>query len=667
MSVHQPAGSLVAEGASESADAAAGTAVQTNHIEYSHALEKEILEISRNKDFSRRVRPSGDVRRDGLVTALNLLLTEIENRDSQLQTRMDELVDARDDAQTQNLLLRRVKTELQARTKELNEACSKAAAANVAKSQFLANMSHEIRTPMNGILGMAELLGRTNLEDRQRQLVGTIVQSGRALLTIINDILDFSKIESGKIDLVSAPFDLKACIRDVVALLGPAAERKAIMIEQSIDPALPSWYSGDAGRLRQIITNIIGNAVKFTDEGCVTVDVSGSVKDGNADLVIAIKDTGIGIPPEKVNAVFESFSQVDNTSTRRHEGTGLGLAICRKLALRMGGDITAASVFGEGSTFTFTIGLAVSDAGGQVSAEPTKLEGTRTLIVQDRDISECGSRSALKEAGCEITVVRSLAEAKKALGDTPSACFDVLVLDINSWNDEADEKIRALRTKGQSTTALPIVVMALVGAPGDGAAIAEAGVQGYLSGEDARNDLEKAVRAILTDMRDGVERLVTRHTLSETKPEEHDASQAEDAAGAPLEISKRVLLVEDSMVNQEVAREFLEDIECTITIAGNGQEAVDAVQEAEFDVILMDCQMPVMDGFAATKAIRELEAAGKIRKTPIIALTANAFSSDREKCLATGMDDFLSKPFMPNEFEEIVLKWLTKTAQAKAA
>ena len=629
------------------------------------SIERSIAEITANKNFSSRLPAPDDVVYAGIVEAVNLLLSEVEMRDKQLREKIAELGDARDDAQTSNLLLKRVKEDLRSRGAQLDSALKKAAAASSAKSMFLANMSHEIRTPMNGILGMAELLNRSELNPKQRQQVGTIVHSGRALLTIINDILDFSKIESGKYELDPHPFDLKMCLGDIVELLTPTATRKSLKISLDFAPGLPKHYVGDAGRIRQVVMNLAGNAVKFTDSGSVTLRVSGDCVDDNAALLIEIIDTGIGIPEDKLADVFEKFSMVDQTGTRQHEGTGLGLSICQLLAERMKGSITAESTFGAGSKFSFRFVLPVHHKAAAAPEVLSGLSGKAIALVGSQD-DTVAARQALSQAGCSVVEFANLAGLAQL-----AAGFHAVVVASVSTPDSLRRDIADFRNAKPSVNS-PIVVVVRNGAPGDGHDVSHAGAQGYLSGAFEHSALIQMIQLVLTpaaEQADGAPKaaaapLVTRHTLAEVLAVEEPVSTA-----APTQEKQRykVLIVDDSMVNQEIAKEFLEDLECDVEMANNGVEAVSATEQTCYDLVLMDCQMPLMDGFAATAAIRSRQAAATSSGVPIIALTANAFASDREKCLASGMSDFLSKPFLPMEFDTVVMKWLDAGRAAKAA
>ena len=566
-----------------------------------------------------------------------------------------ELRDARDDAQTANLLLKSVRDQLKKQAKKLDKAHSQAESASVAKSEFLANMSHEIRTPMNGILGMAELLSRSDLDAKQRRQVTTILHSGRGLLTIINDILDFSKIEAGRYEFDSVPFDLPLCISDVESILRPTAERKNTTLSSSFDAELPRTYVGDVGRIRQVVTNILGNAVKFTDGGTVSLEVSGSVDSGVAHILIEVKDSGIGIPEDKLPTIFEKFNRVDNTTTKRHEGTGLGLAICKQLVERMNGTITMESIIGEGSTCTIRIPLPVhakeQDAADLESQNSALI--CNALIIQINE-DDNGISDLLKKNEYGVRTCQDWQHWEDEFeDDKPSA--DVIIIDVECISRSSLSLITSLKSNSKTNT-LPILIIASVGTPGDGKLVSEQGAHAYLTRPLQNTELVEAVAALASTHRTESSDLVTRHSISERN---FRRSQTADALTQSA-TGYRVLLVEDSPVNQEVAKEFLEGMGCEVTIAENGQEAIAITADEVFDLILMDCQMPIVDGFEATQQIRSREKESDCAKTPILALTANVFESDREKCFNAGMDDFISKPFTPNDFESTVTDWLTK-------
>ena len=621
-------------------------------------LVAELDDITRSQNFTRRIRVPKSGTHAELAEAINALLASARKREQSLLEQIDELKSSCDDAQTTNKMLRMVKDELKSRRRQLDDAVARAAAASTAKSQFLANMSHEIRTPMNGILGTAELMARTKLDDKQLKYAGTIIKSGRALLTIINDILDFSKVESGKFDLDDRPFDVIMCVNDVVSLLTPTSSRKQVGLSVSVEPSLPRWFKGDVGRLRQILTNIVGNSVKFTDRGEVKVALKSECVGGRQMLRFDIIDTGIGIPDEKINDVFEKFSQVDNTSARRHEGTGLGLAICRALIERMGGQIGLHSKLGVGSTFWFTLPLEQQSEMRSVSHQGMDINGQIVVLFEPEGVETSPLATQLRKLGCDVKVVTEIGLLPGVLDSLKSTATVVVMLNVLVSSETLLRQVAELRARPMMSP-MVIAVCTSLGVSGDSKNFVEAGAQAYLSGSLSDDQLRNALSDALSNLANGSSQLVTRYSIGD---ERATVAQAADAATAVAIAepagSKKVLLVEDSLVNQEVARDFLESMGCTVDVAMNGQEAVAALNLETYAIVLMDCQMPIMDGFQATRIIREREEQGRSAPIPIVALTANAFESDREKCMMAGMSDFLSKPFMPDQFEAVVRKWL---------
>ena len=626
-------------------------------------IQDELVAIRCKGDYSRRIANRAGCPFPELVTVLNDVLSEVEAREKESQIKLDELMDTRDDAQTANAMLRHVKVELKSRSDQLDKALARSKAASEAKSQFLANVSHEIRTPMNGILGMAELLLRMNLGERPEKLAKTIVESGRALLTIINDVLDFSKIESGVIEFDPKPFNLRMCVEDVAALLRSQAQKKGIELRLEIDPALPEMLVGDPARIRQILINLIGNALKFTDEGYVAVSVQCALSEQSCKTKVTVRDTGIGIPATKIDEVFQKFSQVDNTSTRRHEGTGLGLTIFSQLIEKMGGTRGVTSELGSGSTFWFELDLLRHQECPDREKTTVDMKDCRVLLVQREPGQDdhVELQPLLTAIGCQTTMLDHRAEnAVQTTGCSESAqTFDLILL-TTSWVDAGIlREIETLRS-GDSFGSTPVIVLACHGSKGDARSVEDAGAQGYLPLPISTDVLQASIESAVGSTKDGVCKFITRHSIEQDGA---NTVSGEASSDVPSETearpSRKVLLVEDSFVNQEVAREFLEDIVDDVQIANNGKEAVEMFQAQDFDLILMDCQMPEMDGFQATRAIRTLEEQSQGNPIPIVALTANAFASDKENCLAAGMSDFLSKPFVPEDFESIVCKWLS--------
>ena len=636
-----------------------------------------------------------------------------------------------------DIALQRLLGKLRAETRRAEAATKRAELSERAKSEFLANMSHEIRTPMNGVMGMAELLAKTELDAKQRTFTDIIVKSGSALLTIINDILDFSKIDVGLLELDPAPFRLAEAIEDVATLVSSKVAEKDLELAVRVEPGLPEMFSGDLGRIRQIVTNLVGNAVKFTEKGHVFVDVSGqplAAQDENEEgkdtiwrLNFRIEDTGIGIPVEKQQRIFDKFSQVDASASRKHEGTGLGLAISQSLVELMGGKIGVESKLDAGSTFWFTIDLPAQSAAATRKRVPLDVSGARILLVDDNAVNrailleqmaawrfDAAAASSGEEA---LAVIR----AAKAQGIN----IDCVILDYHMPEMNGGEVVAALRQLEEAgaagnQTPIPVVMLTSVDQTEDGKSFSSLGIAAHLTKPARSSYLLETIIQVLSEARarqqgegssadaiaaarmiGGMPRASAHgidHPLGQTSPE-NGGNEPDPAFGRAIAAAKAsessntvpavqadaglatipaphpsaepdaidVLVAEDNEVNRVVFTQILQSGGWRFVMAEDGEEAVKMVSLHNPRLVLMDISMPKMNGHEATRAIRQREAELGLDRLPIIGVTAHALKGDMENCLEAGMDDYLTKPVSPAKLEAKIVQWLEPAATRAVA
>ncbi len=647
--------------------------------------------ISQSQDYSLRAPMHVPDEIGTLIDGFNVMLQEIQNRDSELEEHRSHLSDMiterTNDLMNTNVLLHKeitererdgqeitnMATDLQKKNDELAVSRDAALQAAKAKAEFLATMSHEIRTPMNGVIGMTNLLIDTTLTNEQQYLANTVRTSAEALLTLLNDILDFSKIESGKLELESIDFDVNTTLEDTLDLLAERASHKQVELTGVVFPDVPTRLKGDPGRIRQILLNLVGNAIKFTKQGEVSVQVLFmESSESKIELQVHVWDTGIGIAPHVKDKLFHAFTQADSSTTREYGGTGLGLAICKQLVELMDGQIGVESQRGEWSLFWFSVTLEKAAATTQTEWLPRPdLQGLRVLCMDQNPTSLFLLESYAKSWGMVVQTTANTHDCLPILQNAMASGhpFDVAIVD-RGMSKVDGLKLGQLIKQHPDVAQTKLLLLTSIGQRGEAATAHEAGFAGYLTKPIHKLQLHDGLATVMgycfTENPKQARPLVTRHTLKETQRRSRD----------------KILVADDHAINQQLIVLLLERLGYGSDVVSTGREAIQAVATESYALVLMDCQMPEMDGFAATRKIREAEvvrreALGEKDEThktqspdalpltpndalriPIVALTANAMPGDREKCLAAGMDDYLTKPIRPEELALVLERWL---------